>query len=152
MIILHSWPLQFHLLANLPRGVRHVPMLSGHPWARGRSQPNQISPVFWENVIFSAQGDPRKSWETYFHVKSKNNEGLLSKLFSILAIKVHFLPIYCYFLPPYHFKWKMAKNAFKWPKSKKVQKADPNYFLILHENMSPDFFWGPPGLRKWHYP
>ena len=27
---------------------------------------------------------------------------------------------------------------------KKVQKADPNYFLILHENMSPDFFWGPP--------
>ena len=45
----------------------------------------------------------------------------------------------------------MAKNAFKWPKSKKVQKADPNYFSILHENMSPNFFWGPPGLRKWHY-
>ena len=23
--------------------------------------------------------------------------------------------------------------------------------MILHENMSPNFFWGPPGLRKWHY-
>ena len=28
---------------------------------------------------------------------------------------------------------------------------DPNYFSILHENMSPNFFWEPPGLRKWHY-
>ena len=65
-----------------------------------------------DNVIFSALGPPRKSWGTYFHVKSKNNWGPLSSLFSILAIKMHFWPIYCYFLPPHHFSCKMAKNAF----------------------------------------
>ena len=37
-----------------------------------------------------------------------------------------------------------GQNQKKW-------KADPNYFSILHENMSPNFFSGPPGLRKWHY-
>ena len=85
-----------------------------------------------DNVIFSALGPPRKSWGTYFHVKSKNNWGPLSSLFLILAIKMHFLPIYCYFLPPHHFSCKLGKNAFEWPKLKKVKKADPNYFLILH--------------------
>ena len=38
-----------------------------------------------DNVIFSAQGAPQKSWGTYFHVKSKNKLGPLSSLFSILA-------------------------------------------------------------------
>ena len=28
---IHSWPLQFHLLANLLRGVRHVPAFSDSP-------------------------------------------------------------------------------------------------------------------------
>ena len=49
---------------------------------------------FRDNVIFSAQGPLRKSWGTYYHVKSKNNWGLLSSLFSILAIKMHFRPFY----------------------------------------------------------
>ena len=46
------------------------------------------------------------------------------------------------------------KNAFlgqKRKKFKKMKKADPNYFSILHRNMSPNFFRGPPGLRKLHY-
>ena len=38
-----------------------------------------------DNVIFSAQGAPQKSWGTYFHVKSKNKLGPLSSLFLILA-------------------------------------------------------------------
>ena len=29
--------------------------------------------IFRDNAIFSAQGPPRKSWGTYFHVKLKNN-------------------------------------------------------------------------------
>ena len=49
---------------------------------------------FRDNILFSAQGPPRKSWGTYFHVKSKNNWGPLSSLFSILAIKMHFWPFY----------------------------------------------------------
>ena len=49
---------------------------------------------FRDNILFLAQGPPRKSWGTYFHVKSKNNWGPLSSLFLILAIKMHFLPIY----------------------------------------------------------
>ena len=57
------------------------------------------SPVLKENVIFSDQGFPRKSWGTYLHVKLKNNWGSLSSLFLILAIKMHFLPIYCNFYP-----------------------------------------------------
>ena len=65
-----------------------------------------------DNVIFSALGPPRKSWGTYFHVKLKNNWGPLSSLFLILAIKVHFLPFFCYFLPPHHFSCKLGKNAF----------------------------------------
>ena len=32
-----------------------------------------------------------------------------------------------------------------------MKKADPNSISVLHENISPNFFWGPPGLRKWHY-
>ena len=65
-----------------------------------------------DNIIFSALWAPRKSWGTYFYVKSKNNWGLLSSLFSILAIKMHFLPFFCYFLPPHHFSCKLGKNAF----------------------------------------
>ena len=34
-----------------------------------------------DNVIFSAQGAPKKSWGTYFHVKLKNKLGPLSSLF-----------------------------------------------------------------------
>ena len=65
----------------------------------------------WDNVIFSALGPPRKSWGTYFYVKSKNKWGPLSSLFSILAIKMHFLSFFCYFPPPHHFSCKLAKNA-----------------------------------------
>ena len=38
-----------------------------------------------DNVIFSAQGAPQKSWGTYFHVKSKKKLSPLSSLFLILA-------------------------------------------------------------------
>ena len=108
----HSYPQSIPLLKKWPQGETHVPMVSGHPWARGKCQPNQRGPVFWENVIFSAQGAPRKSWGTYFYVKSKNKWGPLSSLFLILAIKMHFLPFFCYFLPPHHFSCKLGKNAF----------------------------------------
>ena len=45
---------------NWPRGVTHVPMVSGHPWARGKCQPNQTIPVFG---LFGLQ-----SWLTSRHV------------------------------------------------------------------------------------
>ena len=77
----HSYPQSIPLLNKWPQGETHVRMVSGHPWARGKCQPNQRGPVFWENVIFSAQGAPRKSWGTYFYVKSKNKWGLLSSFF-----------------------------------------------------------------------
>ena len=100
------------------------------------------------NVTFSAMGAPRKSWGTYFHVKSKNNWGPLSSLFSILAIKMHFWPIYCYFLPPYHFKWKMAKNAFKWPKSKKFRKRTLIIFRFYMKICLPSFSGSPRGWES----
>ena len=31
------------------------------------------------------------------------------------------------------------------------KKVDPPYFLIVHEIMPPNFFWGPLGLRKGHF-
>ena len=49
--------------------------------------------IVLDNVTFSVLGAPRKSWGT--HLKLKNNWGPLSKLFPILAIKMHFIPIYC---------------------------------------------------------
>ena len=42
----------------------------------------------------------------------------------------------------------------KWQKSillakiKKSEESGPSYFLILHEIVSPNIFWGPPWLRK----
>ena len=97
---------------NCSKGETDIFPLRTCHWFRGYVSSNQTRAVFWENVIFSAQGVPRKSWGTYFHVKLKNNWGPLSSLFLILAIKMHFLPIYCYFLPPYHFSCKLATNAF----------------------------------------
>ena len=41
-----------------------------------------------DNVIFSAQGDPKKCLGTYFHVKLKNKLGPLSSFFLILAFFV----------------------------------------------------------------
>ena len=80
--------------------------------------------------------------------------GSVSQIREVLFTKCHFLN----FLPNLQLKWwgvennrKIAKNAFYWLKLKKVKKADPSYFLILHKNMSPNFFWGPPGQRKWHF-
>ena len=128
----HMGPEVPNSFKEVSRGDQYGKLTGRHQGFRKYVSPNQTCPVFWENVIFSAQGAPRKSWGTYFHVKLKNNWGPLSSLFSILAIKMHFLPFY-------------------FAKSKKVKKADPNYFLILHENMSPNFFWEPSGLRKWHY-
>ena len=52
-----------------------------------------------DNVIFPAQRGPKKTWGTYFYVKSKKKLGPLFSLFLILAFfglknggpKVHFL-------------------------------------------------------------
>ena len=43
---------------------------------------------------------------------------------------------------------KLPKNAFQWPKSKKVKKANPTLILILQEIMSPNFFWAPLGWEN----
>ena len=75
-------------------------------------QSNQTRAVFLENVIFSAQEVPRKSWGTYFHVKLKNNWGPLSSLFLILAIKMHFWPFYSYNDEGLKNNSNLAKNAF----------------------------------------
>ena len=75
------------------RGDQYGKLTVRHQGVRKYVSPNQTCPVFRENVIFSAPGGLRKSWGTYFNVKSKNNWGPLSSLFSILAIKMHFLPI-----------------------------------------------------------
>ena len=79
---------------EVARGAQYGKLTGRHQGFRKYVSPNQTRPVFWENVIFSAQGAPRKSWGTYFYVKSKNNWGPLSSLFSILAIKMHFWPFY----------------------------------------------------------
>ena len=41
-----------------------------------------------DNVIFSAQGAPKKSWGTYFHVKSKNKMSLQSQQYRCLFNQV----------------------------------------------------------------
>ena len=58
--VIHSYPLAFLLIKNWPRCVTHVLMVSGHPWARGKYQPNQTIPVFG---LFGLQ-----SWLTSGHV------------------------------------------------------------------------------------
>ena len=47
-----------------------------------------------DNVIFSAQGASKKSFGTVYHVKSKNNLGLLSSPFEIFGF---FWPEKCIF-------------------------------------------------------
>ena len=59
-LTVHSYPLAFLLIKNWPRCVTHVLMVSGHPWARGKYQPNQTIPVFG---LFGLQ-----SWVTSRHV------------------------------------------------------------------------------------
>ena len=54
-----------------------------------------------DNVIFSAQGAPKKSWGTYFHVKSKKKLGPLSSLFLISA----FFGLKNAFFFILHLKW-----------------------------------------------
>ena len=46
LVFQNSYPLAFLLIKNWPRGVTHVLVVSGHPWARGKYQPNQTIPVF----------------------------------------------------------------------------------------------------------
>ena len=70
---------------------------------------------------------------------------------SMSTIKVDVLHTLTASLDSYFQFWQLKCILMAKPKLKNVKKADPNYFSILHENMSPDFCWGPPGLRKWHY-
>ena len=134
---------------EVSRGDQYGKLTVRHQGFRNYVSPNQTHPVFCENVI-SSPGGPKKNGGTNLHVKSKKNWGLLSTLFSIFAIKRPFCQYPVIFYPPIILAVNWQKMHFNGQNRKKWRKRTPIIFWF-YTNVSPNFFWGSPGLRKWHF-
>ena len=90
-------------------------------------------------------------WEILEIMSLSQPRGIPEKvggLFSILAIKMPFLPIYCYFLPPCHFSCKFEKMPFNGQNRKKFRKQTLIIFQFYMKVCPPTFSGGPQGWEN----
>ena len=118
-LILHMGLELQNSFKEVARGVQYGKLTGRHQGFKKICVSKSDTSGFLRKCHFLSPGGPRKGWGTYFHVKSKNNWGPFSSLFSILAIKMHFWPIYCYFLLPHFIAVNWQKMHFNGQNRKK---------------------------------